>query len=124
MTLKFETKTTRIATMMMALEQSKRPYREVGVPESHHGLTHHRGDPEKIAKVAAIDGFHVEQLGYRLDKLKSTPDGDSSLLDHVVLVYGSGLADGKPPRSPQPAHGRHIQYPDETSPTWQRPHNR
>lgn len=127
MTLAFQTNTTRIATMMMALEQSNRPYREIGVPESHHGLTHHRGDPEKIAKVAAINRFHVEQLGYLLDKLKSTPDGDGSLLDHVMLVYGSGLADGNRHDHHnlptllagggcggiRPA-GRHVQYANET----------
>ena len=127
MTLAFQTNTTRIATMMMALEQSNRPYREIGVPESHHGLTHHRGDPEKIAKVAAINRFHVERFAYLLDKLKSTPDGDGCLLDHVMLVYGSGLADGNRHDHHnlptllagggcggiRPA-GRHIQYASET----------
>ncbi len=127
MTLAFQTDSTRIATIMMAIEQSNRPYREIGVPESHHGLTHHRGDPEKIAKVAQINRFHVEQFAYLVNKLHSTPDGDGTLLDHTMLVYGSGLADGNRHEhhnlptllagrgcgSIQPG-GRHVRYPDET----------
>jgi hypothetical protein len=94
MTLAFQSDLTRVATLMLAIEQSNRPYREIGVPESHHGLTHHRGDPEKIAKVAQINRFHVEQFAHLLDRLHATPDGDGTLLDHTMLVYGSGLADG------------------------------
>jgi Protein of unknown function (DUF1552) len=127
MTLAFQTDSTRISTIMMAIEQSNRPYREIGVTESHHGLTHHRGDPEKIAKVAQINRFHVEQFAYLVSKLQSTPDGDGTLLDHTMLVYGSGLADGNRHEhhnlptllagrgcgSIQPG-GRHVRYPDET----------
>ena len=127
MTLAFQTDMTRVSTLMMALEQSNRPYREIGVPESHHGLTHHRGDPEKIAKVAQINRFHIEQFAYLLNKLKSTADGDGSLLDHTMIMYGSGLADGnrhdhhnlptllagRACGAIQPG-GRHVRYPDET----------
>jgi hypothetical protein len=126
-TLAFQTDMTRVATFMMALEQSNRPYREIGISEAHHGLTHHRGDPEKIAKVAQINRFHVEQFGYFLGKLKSTPEGEGSLLDHVMVTYGSGLADGNrhehhnlptllAGRGCGAIHpgGRHVRYPDET----------
>jgi len=79
---------------LMATEQSTRPYREIGVAEGHHGLTHHQGDKEKIEKVTQINHFHVELFTYLLAKLKATPDGDGSLLDHSMIVYGSGLSDG------------------------------
>jgi len=127
MTLAFQTDMTRVMTLMLALEQSNRPYREIGIAEAHHGLTHHRGDPDKIEKVAQINRFHVEQFAYLLGKLKSIPDGDATLLDHVMVTYGSGLADGNRHDHHNlpivlagggcggihPA-GRHIRYPDET----------
>ena len=94
MTLALQTDMTRVITMVMALEQSTRAYREIGVPEGHHGLTHHQGDKDKIEKVAQINRFHVDKFVYLLDKLKATPDGDGTLLDHSMIVYGSGLADG------------------------------
>ena len=94
MTLALQTDMTRVVTMVMALEQSTRAYREIGVPEGHHGLTHHQGDKDKIEKVAQINRFHVDKFVYLLDKLKATPDGDGTLLDHSMIVYGSGLADG------------------------------
>ncbi|MGD1073353.1 MAG: DUF1552 domain-containing protein [Bryobacteraceae bacterium] len=94
MTIAFQTNMTRVITMAMATEQSTRPYREIGVAEGHHGLTHHQGDKEKIEKVTQINRFHVEQFTYFLTKLKATRDGDGSLLDHSMIVYGSGLSDG------------------------------
>lgn len=94
MTLAFQTDSTRVATVLLALEQSPRAYPEIGIPEAHHGLTHHQGDKEKIEKVTQINCFHVKQLAYLLDKLKRTPDGDGTLLDHVMISYGSGLSDG------------------------------
>lgn len=90
----FQTDLTRVSTFMLAREGSTRTYREIGIPDAHHALTHHRGNPEWIEKVARINTYHVEQFGYFLGKLKSTPDGDGSLLDHTLLVYGSGLSDG------------------------------
>ncbi len=94
MTLAFQTDSTRVATVLLALEQSPRAYPEIGIPEAHHGLTHHQGDKEKIEKVTQINCFHAKQLAYLLNKLKSTPDGDGTLLDHVMISYGSGLSDG------------------------------
>lgn len=126
MTLAFQTDATRVATLLLALEQSPRAYPEIGIPEAHHGLTHHQGDPDKIAKVIDINCYHVKQFAYLLEKLKSTPDGEGTLLDHVMITYGSGLSDGN-------AHdhanlplvlagggcgslrpGRHVRVPNET----------
>jgi hypothetical protein len=94
MTVAFQTNMTRVITMLMATEQSTRSYREIGVAEGHHGLTHHQGDKDKIEKVTQINRFHVEQFAYFLGKLKATQDGDGTLLDHSMIVYGSGLSDG------------------------------
>ena len=94
MTLAFQTDATRVVTVLLALEQSPRAYPEIGIPEAHHGLTHHQGDAEKIEKVTQINAFHMKQLAYALEKLRSTPDGDGTLLDHVMLTYGSGFSDG------------------------------
>ena len=94
LTLAFQTDSTRVATLLLALEQSPRAYPEIGIPEAHHGLTHHQGDKEKIEKVTQINCFHIRQLAYLLEKMKSTPDGDGTLLDHVMITYGSGLSDG------------------------------
>ena len=93
-TLAFQTDSSRVVTMLLALEQSPRAYPEIGIPEAHHGLTHHQGDKEKIEKVTQINCFHAKQFAYFLNKLKSTPDGDGTLLDHVMVTYGSGLSDG------------------------------
>jgi hypothetical protein len=82
---------TRVITFQLARETSTRTYPEIGVPDPHHPLTHHNNDPEKLAKVAKINAFHVSLFAYFLEKLKSTPDGDGSLLDHTVYLYGSGM---------------------------------
>jgi Protein of unknown function (DUF1552) len=79
---------------MMCREGSTRTYREIGVSDAHHPLTHHRNNPEWIEKVTNINCFHLEQFAYFVNKLKATPDGDGTLLDRVMVVYGSGLADG------------------------------
>ncbi len=94
LTLAFQTDATRVATLLLALEQSPRAYPEIGIPEAHHGLTHHQGDKDKIAKVIEINCFHAMQFAYLLGKWKATPDGDGTLLDHVMVTYGSGLSDG------------------------------
>src|SRR5262249_10352546 len=85
MTLAFRTDATRVVTLLLALEQSPRAYPEIGIPEAHHGLTHHQGDADKIAKVTRINCYHIEAFAYLLGKLKSTPDGDGTLLDHVMV---------------------------------------
>jgi hypothetical protein len=82
---------TRVITFQLARETSTRTYPEIGVPEAHHPLTHNGGDPEKLAKVALINAFHVSLFGYFLEKLRATPDGNGSLLDHSVYLYGSGM---------------------------------
>ena len=82
---------TRVITFQLARETSTRTYPEIGVPDPHHPTTHHQNDPEKLAKVAKINAFHVSLFAYFLEKLKATPDGNGSLLDHSVYLYGSGM---------------------------------
>jgi hypothetical protein len=82
---------TRVITFQLAREASTRTYPEIGVPEPHHPLTHNGGNPEQLAKVAKINAFHVSLFAYFLEKLKSTRDGDGSLLDHSLYLYGSGM---------------------------------
>jgi uncharacterized protein DUF1552 len=89
-----QTDLTRVCTFMIGREGSDRTYREIGVSDPHHPLTHHRGNPQWIEKVTQINTHHVEQLAYFLEKLQSVPDGGGTLLDHTVVVYGSGLSDG------------------------------
>ena len=91
MTVAFQTDATRIVTFLMAIEQSNRAYREIGIADSHHGLTHHGGDKEKIEKCIMINRFQVEQFAWFIGKLKATKDGDGTLFDHVMVTYGSGL---------------------------------
>jgi hypothetical protein len=113
---------TRVLTFQLARETSTRTYPEIGVSDPHHPLTHNGGDPEKLARVAKINAFHVSLFAYFLKKLKATPDGDGSLLDHTTYLYGSGMgnadkhdhtnlpvlvAGGKPVSG-----GRHIRYKD------------
>jgi hypothetical protein len=116
---------TRVITFQLAREASTRTYPEAGVAEPHHPLTHNGGDPEKLAKVAKINAFHVSLFAYFLGKLKETRDGDGTLLDHSVYLYGSGMgnadvhdhvnlpilvAGGSAPVQ----GGRHIRYPQPT----------
>lgn len=91
--LAFQTDLTRISTFMLGREVSGRAYPEIGVPDSHHPTSHHQNDPEKLNKLQKINTFHVKQFAYFLDRMKSTPDGDGSLLDHSCLLYGSGISD-------------------------------
>ena len=82
---------TRVVTFQLARETSTRTYPEIGVADPHHPLTHHGNNPEKIARMAKINAFHVSLFAYYLEKLKATPDGDGTLLDHSVVLYGSGM---------------------------------
>jgi hypothetical protein len=124
--LAFQTDLTRVITYVPAREGSNRSYREIGISDGHHSITHHQGDPEKIDNVAKIDTLLVQTFAYLVGKLKATPDGDGSLLDHSILVYGSGTADGN-----RHTHhdlpvlvagggagrikgGRHLRFPKET----------
>lgn len=90
----FQTDMTRIITLMMGREGSMRTYPEIGVPDPHHPLTHHRGNTEWIERVTKVNELHMELFSQFVGKLAATPDGDGSLLDHSMIVYGSGLADG------------------------------
>ncbi len=92
--LAFQTDSTRVATFMMARAGSNRPYRQIGVNEGHHSLSHHQSDPVKLDKISRINRFHIDQLSYLLQKLKSIREGDATLLDHSMIVYGSGISDG------------------------------
>lgn len=122
----FQTDLTRVSTLMIGREGSSRVYPEIGIPDPHHPLTHHRNNPQWIEKIIQINCFHTELFAYFLKKLKSTPDGDGTLLDHSMIVYGSGLSDGnrhtheelpvllvgRGGGTLQP--GRHIVYPSGT----------
>jgi hypothetical protein len=94
MRVAFQTDMTRIATFMLTREGSSRTYREIDLPEAHHPLTHHQGNADMIEKVYRINRYHMQLFAEFIDKMAKTPDGDGSLLDHSMIVYGSGLADG------------------------------
>ena len=89
--LAFQADLTRFISFQLAREASTRTYPEIGVPEAHHPMSHHGDNPEKLAKLAKINAYHVSLFAYFLEKLKSTPDGDGSLLDHTMYLYGSGM---------------------------------
>ncbi|HXE13398.1 MAG TPA: DUF1552 domain-containing protein [Bryobacteraceae bacterium] len=89
-----QTDTTRISTFIVAHEGSNRAYREIGVPDGHHGLSHHRNDPALMDKLALINNYHMQQFAYFLQKLKTMKEGDGSLLDRTMIVYGGGISDG------------------------------
>jgi len=90
----FKADITRISTFMIGREGSTRAYPEIGVPDGHHPLTHHDGNMEMLEKVRQINVYHATAMAAFLKKLKTTPDGDSTLLDNSLIVYGSGLSDG------------------------------
>ena len=89
--LAFQADITRVVTFQLTRELSNRTYPEIGVPDPHHPTSHHGNDPEKVAKIAKINTFHVSLFAQFLEKMKATPDGDGSLLDHSVYLYGSGM---------------------------------
>ena len=90
----FQTDLTRVVTMMVGREGSMRTYPEIGVPDPHHPLTHHRNNPEWMARVEQINVFHAQLFAGFIGKLKATQEGDSNLLERSMVVYGSGLSDG------------------------------
>jgi Protein of unknown function (DUF1552) len=124
--LAFQADLTRICTFMLANEGSNRSYRLIGVPEGHHDMSHHGDDPVKQDKVRQINQFHTTQLAYLLEKLKSIPEGEGTLLDNSMVVYGGGISDGNrhnhddlpilvAGKGGGRIHsGRHITYPDNT----------
>ena len=93
-TLAFQSDLTRVSTLQIGHEMSNHSYPELGISDPYHPLTHHQGDPEKIAKATRVNIFHSQMFAYFLDKLRSTSDGDGSLLDHSIVLFGSGLSDG------------------------------
>jgi hypothetical protein len=124
--LAFQTDSTRVATFAYANEGSTKSYREIGVPEGHHDLSHHGRDLEKQAKIQKINIYHMEQFAYFLDKLRSIKEGDGTALDHSLIVYGSGISDGDRHNhdelpvlvvgkgSGTLKTGRHLVYPKDT----------
>ena len=126
MVLAFQSDTTRVCTFMLANEGSNRSYRNVGVSDGHHSLSHHQGDHAKQMKIRDINRFHIQQFAYILNRLRSIPEGDGTLLDHSMLVYGGGLADGdRHDHGNLPLllagrgggsilPGRHVRYAEET----------
>jgi len=92
--LAFQADITRVSTFVFANEGSNRPYSIIGVSEGHHDLSHHGNDATKLAKIARINRFHMEQLAYFLGRLRAVREGDGTLLDHSMVVYGSGNSDG------------------------------
>jgi Protein of unknown function (DUF1552) len=83
---------TRVISFMIGKEQSARPYPQIGVPEAHHPLSHHNDIPELIARMSKINRYHAELFSKYLAKLRATPDGDGTLLDHMTILYGSGIS--------------------------------
>ena len=92
--LAYQCDLTRVGTFMIGKEVSGRSYPEIGVPDGHHACSHHQNDPAKLEKLAKINRYHMQHFAYFLEKLRKTPDGDGSLLDHSIFVYGSGISDG------------------------------
>src|SRR5204863_3087910 len=124
--LGFRADTTRVFTMIFARELSTRTFAHIGVPDQHHPVSHHRNDAELIAKKAKIDTYHVQLLNHFLTRLQGTRDGDGSLLDHSLILYGGGMGDGNLHRhfdlpcllagnlGGQFKTGRYMAFPDNT----------
>jgi hypothetical protein len=91
-TLAFQSDLTRVISFMLSKEQSARPYPQIGVPEAHHPLSHHNNVPELVAQMSKINRYHAQLFAQYLAKLRATPDGDGSLLDHMTILYGSGIS--------------------------------
>jgi hypothetical protein len=93
-TVAFQADLTRVLTFLITREGTSRAYREIGIPDGHHPLTHHRNDPVMMEKVAQINTYHMKQFAAWIEKLKSLEEGDSTVLDNCMIVYGAGLSDG------------------------------
>jgi hypothetical protein len=124
--LAFRADVTRVFTFMLGREVSNRAYTNIGIVDPHHGISHHQNDPEKMAKVAKINTYHLQLTSRFLETLRSTPEGDGTLLDHALVVHGGGMSNpnehsyvGLPMvvfggGSGQLKGGRHLRYPVET----------
>jgi hypothetical protein len=124
--LAFQADITRVFTLLLAREQSNRPYPFIGVPEAHHAISHHQNDPVKLGKAVKINTYHIELLARFAETLRATPEGDGTLLDSSMILQGSGLSN-----SDQHSHidlplvlvgggggrlkgGRHLKFPKDT----------
>jgi len=124
MALAYETDLTRVVTFMMGREITGRTYAEIGVPDAHHPISHHQRDPEKLEKLTKINQYHVQLFSAFVERLANTNDGDGSLLDHSMIVYGAGMGDSNAHASTNlpillaggaaGSGGRHVQYPEDT----------
>jgi hypothetical protein len=126
MVLAFQADVTRVCTFVLANEGSNRPYREIGIGDGHHSLSHHQGDPVKLDKIARINHYHALQVAYTINRLKEIKEGDGSLLDNCMIVYGAGICDGNKHNNENLPilvagrgggtirTGRHVSYPFET----------
>lgn len=124
--LAYQSDLTRVITFMYGREQTGRPYPHIGVPEAHHPVTHHKGDPAQMDKCAKIQRHHIALFAEYLEKLRNTADGDGSLLDHVILLFGGGISNSdRHTHGPLPTlvvgggggtlkGGRHLLYPEHT----------
>jgi hypothetical protein len=124
--LAFRAEITRVATLMYARDTSGAVYPQSGIRDGFHVASHHSNNRANMDKFALINKYHVEMLAYFLDKLKSTPDGDGNLLDHSLILYGSGLGDANVHThhelptavlgtgGGQLKGGRHLNYPKDT----------
>ena len=101
--LAFQSDLTRVISFMISKEQSARPYPQIGVPEAHHPLSHHNNIPELIAQMSKINRYHTQLFSQYLAKLRATPDGDGSLLDHMTILYGAGISNSNAALGRQPA---------------------
>jgi hypothetical protein len=126
MAVAFQADITRISTFMMAREVSYRTFPMLGISEGFHPSSHHQNNPERLEKLTQINTYHVSLMAYMLERLKSTPDGDGTLLDHTLMLYGSGMSNSNiHNHSPLPVFvaggaagqlkgGRHLMYPENT----------
>lgn len=124
MALAYETDLTRVTTFMLGREITGRTYAEIGVPDAHHPISHHQKDPEKLVKLTKINQYHAQLFADFIERLSATPDGDGSLLDHSMIVYGAGMGDSNTHASQNlpillagggaGTGGHHIRYPENT----------
>ena len=122
--LAYETDLSRVVTFMMGREITGRTYAEIGVPDAHHPISHHQRDPAKLEKLTRINQYHVQLFAEFLARLEATPDGDGTLLDHAMIVYGAGMADSNAHASQDlpillagggaGTGGHHVRYPEHT----------
>jgi len=124
--LAYQSDITRVITFMYGREQTGRPYPQIGVPDPHHPVTHHQNDPVKMEKCVKIQRYHINLFADYLEKLRNTPDGDGSLLDHAIILFGSGISNSdRHTHGPLPTvvvgggsgtlkGGRHLVVPEHT----------